>query len=173
MDFTKLTDAQIGYFAGIVDGEGCFSIGLFGTKSRYTGEILMNYHTYIKVSNTDENLIKWIQDIMGGSNYTQQRSTRINKYDRQIYNIQISGETLDLVMPIIYPYLIIKRKQCEVMIKMRSTFKRNRGLSKKAISQEIHDFRHDCYSEMRALNSRWHTHPLKPKYDLAPCCPSV
>lgn len=173
MDFTKLTDAQIGYFAGIVDGEGCFVIGLYGSKSRYTGEKIMNYHTYIKVSNTDENLIKWIHDFVGGTNWQQHRSTRINKYDRTVYNIQLSGETLDLIMPIIYPYLIVKRQQCEVMMRMRSTFKRNIGLSKKLVSQEIHDLRHDCYSQMRNLNSRWHNHPIKPKYDLAPCCPSA
>lgn len=173
MDFKKLTDAQIGYFAGIVDGEGCFVIGLYGSKSRYTGKKIMNYHTYIKVSNTDENLMKWIHETVGGTNWNQSRPTRVNKYDRIIHNIQISGQTLDEIIPIIYPHLIVKKSQCEVMMKMRSTFKRNRGLSKKEISQELHDLRHSCYSEMRSLNSRWHKHPIKPKYDLAPCCPSA
>jgi hypothetical protein len=173
VDYTKLTDAQIGYFAGIVDGEGCFTIGLYGIKSKFTGKILMNYHTYIKISNTDENLIKWIHEVLGGTNWQQHRTTRINKYDRTVYNIQLSGESLDLIMPIIYPHLIVKKPQCEVMMKMRSTFKKNKGLSKKQISQEFHNLRHSCYSEMRSLNSRWHNHPLKPKYDLAPCCPSA
>lgn len=173
MDFSKLTDAQLGYFAGIVDGEGCFVVGLYGSKSRHTGKQIMNYHTYIKVSNTDENLIKWIHDVVGGTNWQQHRSTRVNKYDRTVYNIQLSGETLDLIMPLIYPYLIVKKLQCDVMLRMRSTFKRNNRLSKRDNSQEIHDLRHVCYSEMRALNSRWHNHPIKPKYDLAPCCPSA
>lgn len=165
-----MTETEIAYLAGIIDGEGCFFIGLFRTKATHD---LLNYHTYIKISNTDQNLMKWIKEKANSTNNTQHRCTRISLKERDIYNAQIGGQTLDELLPKIYPYLIVKRKQCEVMMRMRSTFVYKRRLQKKEISHETHDIRYQCYLEMRSLNSRFRDHPVKSLYSLAPCYPPV
>lgn len=165
-----MTETELAYLAGIIDGEGCFFIGLFRTKATHD---LLNYHTYIKISNTDKDLMGWIKEKAKATNNQQERKTRISKKERTIYNAQIGGKTLDELMPKIYPYLIVKRKQCEIMIKMRSTFTPHRRLQKKEISQEIHDIRYQCYLELRSINSRFRDHPVKSLYSLAPCYPPV
>ncbi|HEX4374883.1 MAG TPA: LAGLIDADG family homing endonuclease [Puia sp.] len=165
-----MTDTELAYLAGIIDGEGCFFIGLFRTKATKN---LLNYHTYIKISNTDKDLMDWIKENAHATNNQQERKTRVSKKERTIYNSQISGETLDDLIPKIYPFLIVKKRHCEIMIRMRSTFTKHRRLQKKEISQEIHDIRYQCYLELRSINSRFRDHPVKTLYSLAPCHPPV
>jgi hypothetical protein len=165
-----MIDIQLAYLAGIIDGEGCFFIGLFRTKATKN---LLNYHTYIKISNTDENLMKWLKHTVNTTNNQQERKTRISKKERTIFNCQITGERLDNLLPKIYPYLIVKKRQCEIMMKMRSTFTPHRRLQKKEISEEIHNIRYECYLELRSINSRFRDHPVKSLYSLAPCHPPV
>lgn len=165
-----MTETELAYLAGIIDGEGCFFIGLFRTDATNG---LLNYHTYIKITNTDKGLIDWIHKKAKATNIQQTRRTRKSLKERDIHHSQIGGQTLDALLPKIYPYLIVKRKQCEIMLKMRSTFVYKRRLQKKEISQEIHDIRYHCYLEMRSLNSRFRDHPVKSLYSLAPCLPPL
>lgn len=165
-----MTDTELAYLAGIVDGEGCFFIGLFRTKATKN---LLNYHTYIKISNTEKSLIDWVHEKAGATNIQQDRLSRKSLFDRRCYSSQITGTTLDALLPKIYPYLIIKRRQCEIMMRMRSTFTPHRRLQKKQISQETHDIRYQCYLEIRSINSRFRNHPAKTLYSLAPCLPSA
>ena len=164
-----MTDTELAYLAGIIDGEGCFFIGLFRTKATKN---LLNYHTYIKISNNEKSLIDWIHEKAGATNIQQERLTRKSNVNRSCYSSQISGATLDALLPKIYPYLIIKRRQCEIMMRMRSTFVAHRRLQKKKIVQETHDIRYQCYLDIRSINSRFRNHYAKSLYSLAPCCPS-
>jgi len=165
-----MTDTELAYLAGIIDGEGCFFIGLFRTKATHD---LLNYHTYIKISNTDKDLMDWVKEKAQATNNQQERKTRVSLKERTIYNAQIGGAVLDAIMPKIYPYLIVKKRQCEIMMKMRNTFTPHRRLQKKEISHEIHDIRYQCYLELRSINSRFRDHPVKSLYSLAPCYPPV
>jgi len=165
-----MTDTELAYLAGIIDGEGCFFIGLFRTKATKN---LLNYHTYIKISNNEKSLIDWIREKAGATNIQQERPTRKSLVNRSCYSSQITGTTLDALLPKILPYLVIKRRQCEIMMRMRSTFVPHRRLQKKEISQETHDIRYQCYLELRSINSRFRNHPVKSLYSLAPCLPSA
>ena len=165
-----MTDTELAYLAGIIDGEGCFFIGLFRTKATKN---LLNYHTYIKISNNEKSLIDWVHEKAGATNIQQDRLTRKSLVNRRCYSSQITGATLDALLPKILPYLVIKRRQCEIMIRMRNTFIPHRRLQKKEISQETHDIRYQCYLELRSINSRFRNHPVKSLYSLAPCCPSA
>lgn len=154
-------ETDIAYLAGFIDGEGCFFIGIFDTKSA-AGNVTPNYHTYIKISNTNKEVMQWIAEKFSGTNYQQFKSTdRARKFEKEIHNIQFTGQTLNIILPKILPYLIVKKPHCEIMIKMRSTFVEHRRLSKKSVSREVHDFRYQCFLELRKLNSRFHNHPLK------------
>ncbi len=165
-----MKDVELAYLAGIIDGEGCFFIGLFRTKATKN---LLNYHTYIKISNNEKSLIDWVHEKAGATNIQQDRKTRKSLVNRQCFSSQITGATLDALLPKIYPYLIIKRRQCEIMMRMRSTFVPHRRLQKKEISQDTHSIRYQCYLELRSINSRFRNHPVKSLYSLAPCCPSA
>jgi hypothetical protein len=158
------TETELAYLAGFIDGEGCFFIGIFDTKSA-SGNIARNYHTYIKICNTNKEVMQYIAYKFSGTNYCQWKSTdRARKFDKEIHNIQFTGKNLNLILPKILPYLIVKKPHCEIMIKMRSTFMANTRLSKRSTlenAQEIHNFRYDCFLQLRKLNSRFHNHILK------------
>ena len=63
----EYTIVQIAYLAGIVDGEGSIYIGNFSCNPK-TGT--KNYQTNMEVTNTDENLINWLMENIGGRKNT-------------------------------------------------------------------------------------------------------
>ena len=148
--------AQISYLAGIIDGEGCFFIGKSKTSHQYGCGF--HFHSLIRITSTDECLILWLEKVFGGSKDSRYRWTSKKAFCRPIYNWQASGEMLDYVCPLVYPYLIIKQKQCDVMIEIRKTYK---NIGSKRLANDIIDKRTELMAQMRKLNSRWHDHILK------------
>ncbi len=53
------TEAELAYFAGILDGEGCLSLD--NLKVRVSGGHRLYHNPCLRVSNTDARLIAWIQ----------------------------------------------------------------------------------------------------------------
>lgn len=164
-------DTDLAYLSGFIDGEGCFFIGMFQTKSA-AGNKHPNYHTYIKICNTDANVMRWISETFKSTNNQQWKSTdRKREFEKEIHNAQITGQTLTHLLPLIHPYLKVKQAHCEIMMRMRTTFENGKRISKYNNNEEIHNLRYQCMVELRKLNSRFHNHPLKQQYDLAPCRP--
>jgi hypothetical protein len=152
---TDHAQVQIAYLAGIVDGEGCFYIGHVKQGKYGNG---LQWHSMLKVTSCDEELIIWLENTFGGAKDSRYRWTSKQKFTRPVYNWQATGEMLDYILPKIKPYLIIKSKQCDVMIKYRLTSK---NIGSKRLSQEVTEKRLELMSEIRNLNSRFHEHPLK------------
>ena len=150
-------DTQISYLAGIIDGEGCFYLGHVKQGKYGNG---LQWHSMIKVTSCDEELIIWLENTFGGSKDSRYRYTSKQAFTRPVYNWQATGVMLDYLLPKIYPYLIIKPRQCDVMIRYRLTSK---NIGSKRLPPEITERRLELLNEMRNLNSRWHEHPLKTK----------
>lgn len=159
---TNHTIAQIAYLAGIIDGEGCFFLGYVKQGKYGSG---FQWHSMLKVTSCDEELIIWLENTFGGSKDSRYRWTSKQKFTRPVYNWQATGAMLDYLLPIVEPYLIIKAKQCDVMKRYRQTSK---NIGSKRLPPEINEQRIVLLSEMRNLNSRWHNHPLKNPSPLSP-----
>lgn len=149
------TSEQLAYLAGIIDGEGCFYMGL--THQAKYGNGYM-FHTFIKVTSCDRVLIDWLDNLFGGTREERYRWTSKKAFERPVYNWQATGEMLDYVCPKILPYLVIKTKQCELMMKMRETYA---NIGSKRLSEEVVNLRKDLIDQNRKLNSRFHNHPSK------------
>lgn len=152
---TNHSIAQIAYLAGLIDGEGCIYIG--HTKQGKYGNGYQ-WHSMLKITSCDKELIVWLENTFGGSKDSRYRWTSKKKFTRPVYNWQATGPMLDYLMPIVKPYLIIKKKQCDVMIRYRLTSK---NIGSKRLPPEINQKRLELLSELRNLNSRFHEHPLK------------
>lgn len=148
--------AQVAYLAGIIDGEGCFFIGRYKTAQSYGSGT--HFHSLIRVTNCEESLILWLEKIFGGSKDSRYRWTSKKAFCRPVYSWQASGEMLDYICPLIYPYLVIKQKQCDVMMEIRKTYK---NIGSKRLPDEIIEKRILLMADMRKLNSRFHNHALK------------
>lgn len=155
----KYGNTRIAYLAGIIDGEGSIYIGNFScnpkTKEPY-------YQTNIQVTNTDIALIDWLRKVFGGlvTHRTPKQTPSNSRKD--VYTWTISGERLTHICELILPYLICKRKQAEIMLKMRATYKRNTSIKGKQGTQplpnEIRLLRQSLMEEMRSLHIRTHSY---------------
>jgi len=159
---TNHTIEQIAYLAGIIDGEGCFYIGRVKQGKYGNG---YQWHCMLKVTSCDESLIIWLENTFGGAKDSRYRWTSKKKFTRPVYNWQATGPMLDYVVLVIYPYLIIKKRQAEVMTKYRYTCQ---NIGSKRLEDWKSEARLECMTEMRNLNSRFHEHPLKSPSPLSP-----
>ena len=156
------TPEQLSYLAGIIDGEGCFYIGRVKQGKYGNG---YQWHCCLKITSCDEELILWLEKTFGGAKDSRYRWTSKKAFTRPVYNWQATGPMLDYLIPLIYPRLIIKKRQCSVMGKYRLTCE---NIGSKRLSNHISERRFELMTEMRNLNSRWHNHPLKNPSPLSP-----
>ena len=130
----SLTIAEAAYIAGFVDGEG--SIPIFATNR--TGKNPgVRYRTYLTVGQTDIRPLTWMQSLLGGSirlDSAQKAATAIRQR-KPFYVLKIDGYTLDLALPQIIPFMIVKRDRAELCLEMRkllssySKARRGRGFN--------------------------------------------
>lgn len=98
-----LTDFEIGYIAGIIDGEGCIFL------RRYKG----GTHCNITVGNISEELIDWLAEkILGGNKKVAHRKIYRNCY----YYVISSNHILIALLQVIMPHLKVKKKQAELLL---------------------------------------------------------
>lgn len=149
---------QIAYLAGIIDGEGSIYIGNFScnpkTRAKY-------YQTNIEVTNCDQSLMDWLLDTFGGRiyKYTEKQTPKCHR--RNYFRWIMCGEGVTHICELILPFLICKKTQCEIMIKMRATYKgRGKGISIKGKHgvqphpKELLDLRQSLMDQMRSLHIR-------------------
>ncbi len=152
----KSTD--LAYMAGLVDGEGCFFMAKIPKKVG-DGYISEHYRGLLKIDNTDKRLLDWIDNTFSGTSSARCRSTSSRKFEREVFTWVATGDRLLDLCEQILPYLVIKKEQCEIMIKFRKTYTNKLGSNK--LSDESIIIRQECLESIRKLNSRWHLHPMK------------
>ena len=141
----KLSDTQWAYLAGIMDGEGSFSIARGGRKpgpghpNGYT-----NWQLKISIGNTNDGLHDWLLKNVGGAKYMGHRS----KTDRHKngYNWQLHGkENMKEMILGVLPYLVMKKAQALV------------ALDTIAVEGKNPELRESLYLKMKSLNRKGKT----------------
>jgi hypothetical protein len=141
------------YMAGIVDGEGALTSGTYAKAKNGNPW----YTTYLIISSTDEILIDWLVDNFGSKKFKYTRKqTPINSL-KTVYKWQCTGDRLLHICEIIYPYLIIKKRQAEIIMEMVRSGKQKFycvGQSGPQVKPEIHELRAKLCLELRNLHAR-------------------
>lgn len=127
--------AKYGYLAGIIDGEGCITIGA-GRRND-----CINYNAIILVQNTSKELIDWLQKYFGGYVYLSKKETDKNKA-AWMWRITKQKE-VELILLAVLPYLVIKREQAKILL----SFVR-------LPSGKNPEVRGKLYNQIRLLNTR-------------------
>ena len=94
------------YAAGLVDGEG--SIGVYQSHRQPGRERSPVFIVRVSVINTDEGVIKWMQDTFGGRFYARKK---ILSRHRVVYIWALDGQFAANFLNLIHPYLRIKKAQ--------------------------------------------------------------
>jgi hypothetical protein len=108
------TEAELAYFAGILDGEGCLSLDTL----RPSRAKRVYHNPRLRVANTDEGLILWIQARFPG----KVTPVKIRPSGRkQQWMWDLFGPSVETILVAVLPYLVVKREQAELLIEYRRT----------------------------------------------------
>jgi hypothetical protein len=119
-----LTEAEKGYIAGIVDGEG--NVGVLHAHGPQW------ISARVQITNTDERLIKWLQEKLGGVARVIHRQTSKHK---TVYALMIEDmRDVKYFLNTIKSYLIVKKEQAEILLKFVDS--RIKGWRNKPYSKE-------------------------------------
>lgn len=153
-DFTV---AQVAYMAGIMDGEGTFYIGNY-SGNRKNGD--KHFQTVIAVASTDSCLIDWLMHIFGGTPTKYTPNQMAKNCRKQVYRWQATSNRLLHICEEILPYLVIKKRQCEIMIEIRNTYNDLHNIKGRQHVQNlpkgILELRQKLMDELRLLHTRTH-----------------
>lgn len=146
---TKLARRAVllSYIAGIIDGEGSIYI----TKRPQRKEIGMRspyYRAGVEVKNTDERMINFLLTHLGGHKSIQLRKTN---RQRNVYTWALVDKRVGKVLKELYPYLVCKKEQADIVFRFRSSF-HSYGTEKNALPTEIVSLREGYYQELKKLH---------------------
>ena len=149
----SITD--IAYLAGIIDGEGSIYIGNFSCNATTGAKY---YQTNIEVCNTEKALIDWLKNTFDGCATKYTRKQMAANCRKDVYRWIIHGELVTHLCELILPFSQCKKKQIEIMLKMRSTYKQT-GMQKgkdgvAPLTKEMLELRHSLFLELRNLHCR-------------------
>ena len=123
-------ETDLAYIAGFVDGEGHILILSANTGTSFVAQL--------GISNTNVEILEWIQEIFGGYIYDKQKV----KGRKQGYQIRWNRRNrVKEILTLLLPYLKVKRAQAEVVIEFCELLdKSDRSLSGEefSICQELH-----------------------------------
>lgn len=135
-----LTDRQIGYFAGIIDGEGHIRIV---RSIQRTGNY---YAPFIGITNTCQPLIDKCMDIFKSGRFHAEKKKRPNHKIKLVYNIA-SVKGVKQILTQILDELVVKRKQAELVLEFIRLKESKTGYG--VLPREI-----ELFEEVKRLNRR-------------------
>lgn len=148
------TPLQLAYFAGIIDGDGSIYIASY-YKRKKTGH--KSYHANIEITNSNKDLINWVIKTFGGKSYISKLRNNLRNTEIIVHKWICNGPAVNYICESINPYLIVRLKQAEIMLKMRQTYRGSGKGESKALPDEIYDLRDKYHIEMQSLNQKKNT----------------
>lgn len=150
---------DLAYLAGIIDGEGCVFIGNFSCNAKFKTPY---FQTLILVSNTDKALIDWLYKTFGGSFIKYTRAQTPKNSRKEVFKWSIQGERLTHIGEVVLPFLICKKNQVEILLKMRYSLERVKVQKGKYGIQRLPDevilYRQSLMDELRSLHTRTYSY---------------
>jgi hypothetical protein len=145
-------ELKFAYLAGYIDGDGCFYIDTIKAKN---GPHPFNYRTILKFASVDIEIMNWLHVFLGihfWEKVVSKKRKHLNR--RKVYEANLTGDSLDKLLPRILPYLRIKERHCEIMMKMRTTYhKPIKGVIRETPTSEMINVRHQCHLELKSINT--------------------
>jgi len=136
-----MTKFELGFIIGLIEGEGTITIGRGVCKNPQK----FSLHPRFFITNTDMVLLKTAQSIIGmGKIFRKEKIQKINH--KQGFKLCVNDKNeLKTLLLKLEPYLISKRKHCQLVLEYINNHKRRRGYSKRDV---------EIFEEIKKLNSR-------------------
>ena len=143
----NLTDVELAYLAGLIDGEGCLNFYRTSNKSCAKG---YTFVARLAISNCDVETLMQIREQLQIGRVVKKPQQKGNR--KPAYNLCFYAREVRHLLPLVMPYLRIKRKQAELVLGFVS--RQKWGGTKGGLSQEEHSLRESEHQMLRALNRR-------------------
>lgn len=141
-----LKETEKAYLAGVIDGEGTVSI----VKLIRRGYGNVYYVASVEVSNTNLKLLNWVSDRVGGAKVPDRRK-KVNG-QKIVYRLGLRDRLAENVLREVSSYLVIKDRQAELVMELRSRIRKNGDRSRLTDSER--EYRKRLYIECAKLNVR-------------------
>ena len=105
-----MTEFDLAYLAGIIDGEGCITIKV----QKKPRQNRLTYEVQIMVANTNLKLMDWLKERFDGNYYTINKKSQRHKTGYLWHFHKNIKEVLEGVLP----YLVFKTEQAEIALKL-------------------------------------------------------
>lgn len=138
---------QNAYLAGFLDGEGYIAI-----MKRRERQVKDMYIPYIVVANTQKEVLNLFQKQFGGKLYLK----KFKNYKwKNCYRWDIRGSQVKKILECLLPYLVLKRKQAESLLKyITKSYGVYFRKGCKGMPIQFHKDRIKIYEKMRQLNRK-------------------
>lgn len=140
-----LSEAEAGYLAGFLDGEGCLTIGRAHRKGYRSGH---SYFAIMTLANTNLDALHHIAKLAGNGKI-QLQDKRDRPEHKTLYRLFFGAGQIRKVLPQLQPYLLVKSRQAELLLDFLNIKESGRYRTDK--------YWHECEqlrAEIRGLNAR-------------------
>jgi len=141
-------EARFAYLAAVIDCDGSFTLVKENSQTHCKN---IRYEFRIVVTNTNKEFLEAIKNEFGGHVRVQNKSNGVWKTS---YRWTSSSKKIEEIAWGILPFLIIKKRQAELLLEFRKTVDAGRKTGGNGMGQEIRDKRESIYWEMKKLNKR-------------------
>lgn len=149
---------KLAYLAGIVDGEGSLCIYRVN-PAKYNRYQTPNFRSVLNISNTRYELMEWLDTNFSNFNSGHKKHRRSifkknSTHERWIYEWVVQAHRLVDVCQQIMPYLVLKKRQAELILEFRSTYTQKSFGASTPLDPETVEKREKIRLEMCRLNAK-------------------
>lgn len=145
-----LTATEVSYMAGVVDSDGCISIGkMKGRYNKVQRNVNPRYVLALIVTNTDENLMNWLVKKFEGRMKSRKK---VKSNHKTTWNWTLDHGKALHVLRLIKPYLIVKKEQAKTGIELIEKWVSPKGGLGSMTPPEEVSRRESLYQTMKVLN---------------------
>lgn len=130
-------NSQLAYIAGILDGEGTLCMGKYPNKWNKS----LGYRGYLAIANTYVPVLEYIKSFIGGKIIEQGKG-------KGCYSLSLSTNEIRRWLPELSTYLIVKKKQAEVLLAFLDKQASNASAP---VSEELLSFYESSYQKLKRL----------------------
>lgn len=140
----EINEIDLARLAAFIDGEGCITITVRKSNSR------MNIKIFI--TNTDIRLPEWCVGVTGVGNIHMSDSRRDLMRVKPAYRWECTGGAAMDLAKLVYPYLILKKDQADILIRLRKYVTNAYGVA--GLPAWVKEQRLSLTNQIRQLNQR-------------------
>ena len=144
----NLSKGQIGWLAGIIDGEGSISIHRMNEKETIGG---IRHRLDLSIVNTNKDMILLIQSWFGGSFWIKNKKDT-NPNHKTCYRWRIEGLRSVPIIKMVYPYLVIKKSQATIALEFSKTLRSIFSDTRNPITNDVLDKRQNLHVQIKSIN---------------------